>query len=98
VQVRAGDAAGGADRAEQISPFFDRLTGTHVDARQVHVGADQALAVVDENRVAVEEIVAGIGHHPIGRRLDRRPGAGRHIQPGMRVARLAVEDAAQAEA
>ena len=97
VQMRAGDAAGGADGTKDFALFY-RLTVAHVDPRQVHVGADQALAVVDENGIAVEEIVAGIGDDPIGRCLDRRPGADRHIQAGVRVARQAVENAAQAEA
>ena len=64
----------------------------------MHVGADQALTVVNKNRVAIEEIVARIGHHTSRWRLDGSTSTHRHIKPGMRVARQAVEDAAQAEA
>ena len=46
----------------------------------------------------VEKVIAGVGHHRIARGAHRRAGAGGHIQPGMRIAWLAVEEAAQAEA
>ncbi len=59
MQVRAGHPPAGADGPEDFA-LFDRLTGAHVDAREMHVGGDQPLAVVDEDGVAVEEIVAGI--------------------------------------
>ena len=96
VQVRPGNAPGGADGAEAFT-LLDRLAGAHIDARQVHVGGNEALPVVDEHRIAIEEIIPGIGHHASGRRPDRRAGADGDIEPGVRVARLAVEDAAQPE-
>jgi len=70
VQVRAGHTATGAHRTQGIA-FFHRLTSTYIDAREVHVSGDQSLAVVDEHRIAIEEIVAGVGHHPGGRRGPR---------------------------
>ena len=97
VQVWAGDTAGSADRADAF-PFFDRLPGLYVGAREMHVSRDQPLPVVDEDCVAVEELIASISDDTGGRRLDRGAGADGDIEPGMRVAWLAVEDTAQAEA
>ena len=96
MQMRACDPASGADCAKDFA-LFDWCTVAHVDARHVHVGADQALAVVDKNRVAIEKIVTGIRYHTIGRGFDRCAGADRDIEPGMRVAGQAVENSTQAE-
>ena len=97
MQMRPGNAARGTDRAQNFALFY-RLTVSNVNARHMHVGADQPLAVIDKNGIAIEEIITRIGYHTIGRSLDRRPATNRHIKPGMRVARQTIEDAAQAEA
>ena len=69
----------------------------HVDRRHVAEHADHALAVVQEHGLAIEEIISHQRHHASGRRLDRRAGRHGEIQPGMRIALFAVEDAPQAE-
>ena len=97
MQVGAGDPAGGAGRADGFA-FFYCLAGAYIGARKVHVGRDESLAVVDENGVAVEKLIADVGDDTIGRGGDRRAGADGDIEAGVRVARQAVEDAAQAEA
>src|SRR3569833_1500243 len=61
VQVWAGGAAGLADRADHVAAR-DVLARLHVDALHVAVHGHQALAVVDEHGVAVEEVIAGRDH------------------------------------
>ena len=51
--------AGHADRAD-ASPRRDALPGLHVDRAQMAVHADQAAAMVDEYRIAVEKVIAGV--------------------------------------
>src|SRR5690606_18328467 len=58
VQVRPGGATGGADLAEGFATT-ELLADLHVDLREVTEHADQPLAMVDEHRLAIEEVVAG---------------------------------------
>ena len=97
VQMRAGGAAGLAGKAEPLA-FAHRLAGSHVDAVEVAVQGDEPVAMVDEDRLAVEEIIRRRQHHALRARPDRRSALHHHIQPGMRHARLAVEVAAHPEA
>ncbi len=53
--------------------------------------------MVDEHRLAIEEVVAGENYLAGGRCLDRCAGLGGEIQPRMRIAFFTVEEAAQAE-
>ncbi len=53
--------------------------------------------MVDEHRIAVEEVVADQDHLASGRRLDGGAGPHREVEAGVGVALLAVEEAAQPE-
>lgn len=60
MQMRSGDSARCANSAQDVSrcyrlPFFD------FDFAHVAVHRDKALSVIDEYRIAVEEIVARRG-------------------------------------
>src|SRR3546814_1859158 len=69
----------------------------HANFGEMAEHADQPLAVVDENGLAVEEVVTG-EYDLAGRRcLDRRAALGGEIQARVRVTLLAVEETAQAE-
>src|SRR5690606_24710554 len=96
VQVRAGGAAGGAHLAEHLAAR-QALADADIHLGQVAEHADQSLAVVDEHRAAVEEVVADQDHLAGGRRAHRCTGRSGEVQAGMRVALLAIEEAAQAE-
>src|SRR5262249_20919145 len=91
VQVRTRDAARGPDLAEQRSGL-QVLPGTHVDLAEVTVPVDQARAVTEYHRVAVEEVVAGVDHHTVSGGPDRCAGLGGDIHSRVRVPRLIVED------
>src|SRR5690606_17634375 len=96
VRVRPDGATGGTDLAEDFGTT-ELLDDLHIDLREVTEHADQPLAMVDEHRLAIEEVVAGENHLAGGRRLDRCAGLGGEIQPRMRIAFFTVEEAAQAE-
>ena len=96
MQVGAGDAAGGADGAENVAGF-DHLTGLHRDAVHVAVHGDEPLAVVEVDGVAVVVEIAGGDDAAGGGGADRGAGGGGEVDAAVRVARLAVEEAAQAE-
>ena len=95
MQVRPGDATGGAHGADRLAGG-DVLSRLHVDPAQVAVHRHQPRTVVEDHRVAVEEIVADVGDLCRSRRLDRRAGRGGDVHAGVRTARLVVEEAAQA--
>jgi len=97
VEVRPGDPAGGAHRTQWFASG-QGVTWFDLDGAQVAIHAEQSATMVKPDCVAVEEIIAGIDHNARSRRLDRRAGADRNVEAGMRVARQAVEDAAQAKA
>ncbi|GAP33567.1 tRNA-dihydrouridine synthase C [Piscinibacter sakaiensis] len=62
VQVRAGDAAGGADVGDAVAGR-DPVTRAHVRGAQVAAHRQQAAAVVQPDGAAVEEVVADVEHH-----------------------------------
>src|ERR1700722_18592446 len=80
VQVRSGDAAGSADLAEHRA-CLQHFPGVHLDLAQVAVHGEEAAAVIENDRVAVEEVVAGIEHAAIGRRMNGRAALGGNIHP-----------------
>src|SRR5579875_3910912 len=96
VQVRAGDAAGLADLADDLSGP-DALARLHVDRAQVAIHRDEPFAVVDEDRIAAEEEVAGVDHAATGRRADGGADRSGDVHAAVRRARLAVEGTARAE-
>src|SRR3569832_689671 len=96
VQARAGGAAGLADRADHVAAR-DVLARLHVDALHMAVHGHQALAVVDEHGVAVEEVIAGRDHASRRGCAHAAPGRGGDVAAAVRGARQAVEDAAPAE-
>ena len=53
--------------------------------------------MVQPHGVAVEEVVAGVDHLAGKRRDDRRAGGGGDVHAAVRIARLAIEHAAQSE-
>ena len=54
--MRASRASGRPDLPYPVA-FPDLLPGLHVDRRQVKVHADEAVTVINENRIAREEEV-----------------------------------------
>ena len=95
--MRAGRAPSRTHLPHAIA-FPDLLSGLHVDIGQMEVHADEAIAVIDEHRVAGIEKILRQYHRSVGNRQYRR--AGRHgiIAAHMRLrCRLAVEDAVDAE-
>lgn len=53
MEVRAGGDAGAADGAERVA-FLQHITFVDADRVQVHVDRGESLAVVDDDRVAVD--------------------------------------------
>jgi hypothetical protein len=79
MQVWACDAACGAAEAEAIA-LGDVLTGFYVDAREVHVEAHEAEAVIDDDAVAfvVERLSEDDGSGVAGVHDSARCGAEIH--------------------
>src|SRR5690606_738272 len=96
VQMWARGAAGGTDLAKDVAAR-QLVADLYADVREMAEHADQSLAVVDKDRLAVEEVVAGEDDLAGGRCLDRRAGWRGEVQAGMRIALLIVEKAAQAK-
>jgi len=94
--MRPGDPAAGADLADQLASA-DLLPCMHEHSRQVAVHCDQALAVIDQHGIAIEEITAGVDHAAAGGRVHRRSEGRGNVHAGVRVTRFAVEDAARAK-
>ena len=96
MQVRAGNPPGLAHGADDIARP-DPLADTGTNAVQVAVHGEQPGAMIDPDGVSVEEIVAGIDDHAGGSRLHGRSHRRRDVHAPMRIARLTIEEAAQAE-
>ena len=92
----AGNASRLTDLADDITAV-DRLAFVDEDLLEVTVHRDQSLAVIDEHAVAVEEVLAHVNNATVGRCMDERPGWRRDVHAAVGFARLAVEEAAQAE-
>src|SRR5689334_21140150 len=93
--MRAGDAAGGTDGADD---FAGGEVGAEFgfDGVEVAVHGDQAVAVVDVDRVAVEKELADFDDGAGGGRVDGRAFGSGDVHAGVGVARLAVEHATRA--
>src|SRR5688500_2701947 len=94
--MRTGDAACCADGPD-ASAWRQLIAGFHVDAIQMAVHRDEARAVIDEDRVAVEEELAHLNHFAGSGRDDRSSFRGRDVHAGMGLAWLAIEEPARAE-
>src|SRR5258708_8180716 len=72
MEMRAGDAARGADRADALARL-DMLPGRHSDAVHVLVGRGETVAVIDDDGAAgIEEIALGQRHGAAGGSDDSR--------------------------
>jgi hypothetical protein len=96
MQVRPGDAAGGADLADRRARLDNRVA-RGIDRAQMRVQRQQSLAMVDDHLVAGEEVVARVEHGAAGRGQHRRAGRCRDVHAAVRIARAAVEEPPQAE-
>jgi len=92
--MRAGDPPGCAHFAQLVAGL-DHRARLHIDLVQVAVQRHETLSVVNENRLAIEKIIAGVDHHTRRRRNDRRARGGGDVHAGVRVARLIIEHASQ---
>ena len=59
--------------------------------------ADKALAVIHKHRIAIEEVIADQDYLARCRGLDRCTSRYGEVEPGVRVALFAIEEAAHAE-
>ena len=73
VHVGTGGAAGGADPADDAAAG-QALAQLHVDLRHVAEHADEPLAMVDKDSVAVKEIIPCQNDLACCRRAHRRTG------------------------
>lgn len=90
--MRAGGAAGGADGADALASG-DALAAQHIDAAEMQVGGDQALAVIDHDQPALEEhAVLRQQDDAAGRGVDGRSARRGQIDPVVGRAGHAVED------
>jgi hypothetical protein len=96
MQVRTGHSPRRADVAQNFAAL-QVLTHVDADLRKVAVHRQQASAVIHDDIVAVEEVVAHIDHAAGEWRLDGRARRCGDVHAGVRIARLAVEHAAQSE-
>src|ERR1700733_11730371 len=96
MQVWTGAPAGHADLADGLSALYSSAD-LYTDRAQVAVHREQPLAVIDDDGIAIEEIVAGIHDRAIPS-CEYRCARGRgDVHAGMRIARLPVEHAAQSK-
>lgn len=95
--MRAAGAPGHAGKSQGLAGS-NGLFGCDIILVEVTDHADQPVAVVDENRLAVEEVITHAEYYPMGHRPHG--GAARYgdVQPGVGRAGFAVEDTVQAEA
>lgn len=96
VQVRSGYSPGLADSADLIAGT-DNGTGLDIDRVHVAVEADQAMTMVHDDGVAVEEIITSGENNTRCWRVDGRAFIGGDIHTGMGIARLLVKKALKAE-
>src|SRR6266446_5067166 len=96
VEVRAGDAARGADFAEE-SAGVDKVAGLDRNGFEVGVEGVEAEAVVEDHGIAGE--IERLGEHDAAalRGIDGSAGGGGKIDSAVGRAGFAVEDAALAE-
>ena len=83
VAVVAAGTSGAAHIADELT-LLDRLTGVHHQRQAVGVQGGVAVAVADDDGVAVAvactgAVIAGLGHRTACRSIDRRTGGGADI-------------------
>ena len=83
MQVGTGGPTGHSGSADAL-PLGYGVAGVHCGAVEMAVHADQAVAVIDKHRLAVEEIVIDGEHLAMRTRLDRSPARDGNIESGMR--------------
>src|SRR5829696_6192593 len=87
--------------ADQPQPFAapNYLTGLDFHPGEVAVARRQAVAVVDDDRLPVTALPAGLDDRPVGGREDGRAVRGGDVLPGVELGAAAAERvAAVAEA
>ena len=80
MHMRPGRPTGRTDFADHAAAS-QLLADLHVNLRHVAEHADEALAMVDKHRVAIEEVVADQDHLARGRGLDRCTGGTAKSRP-----------------
>jgi len=96
VQVRASHATGRPDSAQYVTrgQLVSRLD---IDGAEMAIHGQQAAAMVEPDRLAIEEVVAAVDHAAGCRGEYGRAHGCSDVHAGVRVARLAVEHPAQPE-
>src|SRR5437762_10748314 len=89
MDMRAGSAAGAAEKADVASPA-DTLPDRHGLAVQMGVAGRDAVAVVDLDDLAVIVAIPGIGHDAGRGRVDRGHVGRPQIDTGV-IGRMAVD-------
>src|SRR5215472_8387514 len=97
MKMRTGCPPGRADGPDPVTAG-DHVADLHVDPGEVEVARKEPAAVVEDDRPSRKVEVLGKSHASRRRRVDVLPGVRREIDPRVRRARLAVEDAPGAEA
>ena len=78
MQVRPCDSTRSADGANGITRY-NRLAFLNRDIAEVTIHRHEPLPVIDEYRVAIEEVVSGCGDETFARRANRLTTARRNI-------------------
>jgi len=92
MQVGARNPARGTHQAQDFAAF-DLYALSDLDFAEMAIHRDQALAVIEKYRVAVEVKLAGDSDCAWSGCCDRRARAGGNVQPAMWTSWLIVEDA-----
>ncbi len=85
MQVRSRGSTGLAD-GTQGAPGGKPFTDSNVDRAQMAVHADEAAAMIDEYRLAVEEVIAGVDYRTCDRYPDLGTGRGGDVHAGVGIA------------
>ena len=96
VQVRGGDATGGADEADFLTAL-DGVTDSDFGEAHVEVAGHQAIAVIDVDDVAGEEEAVDQGDHAAVRGVDRVARRAAVVNAEVAARDAAVKDATGAE-
>ena len=97
MQVRGGDAAGGADEADLLAPL-DRVADGDLGKAHVEVAGHDAVAVIDVHDVAGEKEAVDERDHPAIRGVDRIAGRAAIVDAEVAAGDAAVEHPPGAEA
>ena len=97
MQVRRGNAAGGADEADLLAAF-DGVADGDLGEAHVEVAGHDAIAMIDVDDVAGEEEAVDQRHHAAIRGVDRVARGAAVIDAEVAAGDATVEDAARAEA